>query len=149
MQVMKFGGTSVGSAERMRGVVRLVSLALAENRVVVVASALAGVTNLLVDARAEAPPHAVRGISFLDDLALLNITGPGMPGVPGVAARVFGALAARDISVVLISQASSECAISLCVRERPLVVQGYGAGPEVTAAGVLADILKIATRGTL
>ncbi len=31
----------------------------------------------------------------------------------------------------------------------PLVVQGYGAGPEVTAAGVLADILKIATRGTL
>jgi aspartokinase/homoserine dehydrogenase 1 len=34
-------------------------------------------------------------------------------------------------------------------RPRPLVVQGYGAGPEVTAAGVLADILKIATRGTL
>ena len=71
-----------------------------------------------IRARAEAPPHAVRGISFLADLALLNITGPGMPGVPGVAARVFGALATRDISVVLISQASSECAISLCVRER-------------------------------
>ncbi|HYU36059.1 MAG TPA: bifunctional aspartate kinase/homoserine dehydrogenase I [Thermoanaerobaculia bacterium] len=72
----------------------------------------------LIRARAEAPLHGVRGISFLSDLALLNITGPGMPGVPGVAARVFGALAARDVSVVLISQASSECAISLCVRER-------------------------------
>jgi aspartokinase/homoserine dehydrogenase 1 len=71
-----------------------------------------------IRARAAAPLHGVRGISFLDSLALLNITGPGMPGVPGVAARVFGALAARDISVVLISQASSECAISLCVRER-------------------------------
>jgi bifunctional aspartokinase / homoserine dehydrogenase 1 len=71
-----------------------------------------------IRAHAEAPPHGVRGISFLADLALFNITGPGMPGVPGVAARVFGALAARDISVVLISQASSECAISLCVRER-------------------------------
>jgi aspartokinase/homoserine dehydrogenase 1 len=71
-----------------------------------------------IRAQAQAPLHGVRGISFLSDLALLNVTGPGMPGVPGVAARVFGALAARDVSVVLISQASSECAISLCVRER-------------------------------
>ncbi len=71
-----------------------------------------------IRAKAEAPLHGVRGISFLSDLALLNITGPGMPGVPGVAARVFSALAARDVSVVLISQASSECAISLCIRER-------------------------------
>ena len=49
MRIMKFGGTSVGSAERMRGVVRLVGRALSEGRVVVVASAVAGVTNLLVD----------------------------------------------------------------------------------------------------
>ena len=28
-------------------------------------------------------------------------------------------------------------------RERPLVVQGPGAGPEVTAAGVFADLLRI------
>ncbi|HEX7186459.1 MAG TPA: bifunctional aspartate kinase/homoserine dehydrogenase I [Thermoanaerobaculia bacterium] len=71
----------------------------------------------LVLARAAAPPHAVRGLSFLEGLALLNVTGPGMRGVPGVAARVFGAMAARDISVVLISQASSERSISFCVRE--------------------------------
>ena len=71
-----------------------------------------------IRAKAAAPPHAVRGLSYLADLALLNVTGPGMPGVPGVAARVFGTLATQDISVVLISQASSECAISFCVRER-------------------------------
>jgi aspartokinase/homoserine dehydrogenase 1 len=71
-----------------------------------------------VRARAAAPPHAVRGISFLEGLALLNVTGPGMKGVPGVAARVFGAMAAKDISVILITQASSECAITFCVRER-------------------------------
>jgi aspartokinase/homoserine dehydrogenase 1 len=71
-----------------------------------------------IRAQAAPPPHAVRGISFLDGLALVNVTGPGMPGVPGVAARVFGAMAARDISVVLISQASSECAISVSIRER-------------------------------
>ncbi len=34
-------------------------------------------------------------------------------------------------------------------RPRPLVVQGYGAGPEVTAAGLLADILKVATKAVL
>ena len=72
----------------------------------------------LITAGAAPPLHAVRGLSFLDGLALLNVTGPGMRGVPGVAARVFGAMAARDISVVLISQASSEHSISFCVRER-------------------------------
>jgi aspartokinase/homoserine dehydrogenase 1 len=71
-----------------------------------------------VRAQATPPPHAVRGISFLDGLALLDVTGPGMKGVPGVAARVFGAMAAKDISVILITQASSECAITFCVRER-------------------------------
>jgi aspartokinase/homoserine dehydrogenase 1 len=72
----------------------------------------------LVRAHAAPPPHAARGISFLDGLALIDVTGPGMKGVPGVAARVFGAMAAEEISVVLITQASSECAITFCVRER-------------------------------
>ncbi len=72
----------------------------------------------LITAKAAPPLHAARGLSFLEGLALLNVTGPGMRGVPGVAARVFGAMAARDISVVLISQASSEHSISFCVREK-------------------------------
>ncbi len=70
-----------------------------------------------VRAVAAPPLHAVRGISFLKGIALLDVAGPGMKGVPGVAARVFGALAARDISVILITQASSECSISLCVND--------------------------------
>jgi aspartate kinase len=48
MIVMKFGGTSVGDAERVRTVVRLVADRL-DRRPVVVVSALAGVTNLLLD----------------------------------------------------------------------------------------------------
>ncbi len=80
----------------------------------------------LVRARAEPPRHGVRGISFLGGVALLNVTGPGMKGVPGVAARVFGAIAQQDVSVVLITQASSECSISFCVPE--------GAGPRAAEA---------------
>lgn len=45
MKVMKFGGTSVGSAQRMKNVVSLVSFA---GKVVVVLSAMSGTTNSLI-----------------------------------------------------------------------------------------------------
>ena len=70
----------------------------------------------LVMERVTIPAGGVRGISFLKGLTLLNVTGPGMPGVPGIAAKVFAALAARDISVVLITQSSSELSICFCVQ---------------------------------
>jgi len=70
----------------------------------------------LVMERVAIPARGVRGISFLKGLTLLNVTGPGMPGVPGIAAKVFAALAARDISVVLITQSSSELSICFCVQ---------------------------------
>lgn len=62
------------------------------------------------------PEQPVRGISLLPEVALVEVAGPGMPGVPGVAARIFAALAAREISVILITQASSECTLTLAVR---------------------------------
>lgn len=50
MIVMKFGGTSVGSADRMEQVVELVSTAKARGEEpVVVLSAMSGVTNLLIE----------------------------------------------------------------------------------------------------
>ena len=63
------------------------------------------------------PLRGVRGISFLKGMALVNVTGSGMAGVPGIAARLFSALARKEISVALITQSSSELSISFCVRE--------------------------------
>ena len=63
------------------------------------------------------PQHPVRGLSFLRDVALVNIAGAGLKGVPGTAARVFEAMAGAGISVVLITQGSSECSISFCVQQ--------------------------------
>jgi bifunctional aspartokinase / homoserine dehydrogenase 1 len=57
-----------------------------------------------------------KGITSVGDLALLTLRGPGMVGVPGVAGRLFRALAQRQVSVVLISQASSEHTICFGVR---------------------------------
>ena len=48
IRVMKFGGTSLASADRFRTVAELVGRARATHRVCVVASAMAGVTNLLL-----------------------------------------------------------------------------------------------------
>lgn len=60
---------------------------------------------------------AVKGITTIEKVALVNIEGAGMIGVPGTAHRLFGALREEGISVILISQGSSEhsicCAIPL------------------------------------
>ncbi len=56
---------------------------------------------------------AIRGFSASGPMALLNLEGVGMVGVPGVAQRLFGALREVGVSVVLISQAGSEH--SICV----------------------------------
>lgn len=61
-----------------------------------------------------------RGLSLLRKVALLDLAGPGMRTISGVAARAFAALASHDLHPVLITQGSSSCALSLCVRESDL-----------------------------
>lgn len=57
----------------------------------------------------------VKGITTIEDIALVNLEGAGMIGVPGTAHRLFGALREEGISVVLISQGSSEHSICCAV----------------------------------
>ncbi|PYR94215.1 MAG: bifunctional aspartate kinase/homoserine dehydrogenase I [Acidobacteria bacterium] len=59
--------------------------------------------------------HAVKGITSIDQTALVNVEGAGMIGVPGTAQRVFGALREHGISVILISQGGSEHSICFAV----------------------------------
>ncbi len=51
----------------------------------------------------------------MDDVVIVSAVGAGMRGTPGVAARLFHALATTDINVIAIAQGSSECSISLVV----------------------------------
>ena len=57
----------------------------------------------------------VKGISSLEHLALITVSGPGLKGVVGMASRVFASMARSQISVSLITQSSSEFSISFCV----------------------------------
>jgi bifunctional aspartokinase / homoserine dehydrogenase 1 len=61
--------------------------------------------------------HAVKGITSIERIALVNVEGAGMIGVPGTAERLFGALRDHGISVILISQGSSEHSICFAVPE--------------------------------
>lgn len=72
----------------------------------------------VVSRTAERRQYTITGISSIDDIALVNVQGSGMIGVAGVSAKLFGVLAAHKISVILISQASSEHSICFAIDPR-------------------------------
>jgi len=57
----------------------------------------------------------VKGLSGIDKIALLTLSGGGMVGVTGVAARLFSALSSAKVNVIFITQASSEHSITIAV----------------------------------
>ena len=59
----------------------------------------------------------IRAVTAISGLCLLSLDGKGMTGIPGIAARVFGATARLGVSVVMFSQASSEQNIALVIPE--------------------------------
>lgn len=58
----------------------------------------------------------IKGLTLSAELAVLNLEGTGLIGVPGTAERVFSALRQAQVSVVMISQGSSEHSICCVVR---------------------------------
>jgi aspartokinase/homoserine dehydrogenase 1 len=57
----------------------------------------------------------IKGISSIDHVDLITLQGTGMVGVTGTSMRLFGALAGRNINIILITQASSEYSITFAV----------------------------------
>jgi aspartokinase/homoserine dehydrogenase 1 len=104
------------------------------------------------------PRRAVQGLSCIDDLALLEVEGAGMVGVPGVASRMFAALHGEGVNVVLISQASSEHSICAAVpaaaaeRARAAVARAFavelqqGFVEKVAATGPYAVLAAVGDR---
>jgi len=75
------------------------------------------VTALEAAFRDEIAAGLVDGASARRGVAVIAVVGRGMAGTPGVAARVFSALASGRINVVAIAQGSSELNISFVVEE--------------------------------
>jgi bifunctional aspartokinase / homoserine dehydrogenase 1 len=70
----------------------------------------------LVSSEKNKSEHAVQGISSISNMSLLTLSGSGLFGVPGVAGRLFAALAGKKVNVILITQGSSESSISFAVQ---------------------------------
>ena len=60
---------------------------------------------------------SITGISSINTIALISLEGSGMVGIPGYSNRFFEALAAAGISVVFITQSSSEHSITVGIQE--------------------------------
>lgn len=74
-----------------------------------------GFIGTFVQKAADKKDYAITGISSIDEIALVNIQGSGMIGVAGISGRLFTALSVNNISVILISQASSEHSICFSI----------------------------------
>jgi bifunctional aspartokinase / homoserine dehydrogenase 1 len=64
----------------------------------------------------------IKGISSIDHIDLITLQGTGMVGVSGTSMRLFGALARKNINIILITQASSEYSITFAVSPSDSVI---------------------------
>ncbi|MCK0110520.1 bifunctional aspartate kinase/homoserine dehydrogenase I [Flavobacteriaceae bacterium S0825] len=71
----------------------------------------------ITDSNSNGNTNAVKGISNINDIALLTLQGNGMVGIPGFSKRLFETLSQEKINVVLITQASSEHSICIGIQE--------------------------------
>jgi aspartate kinase len=75
-------------------------------------------TRLIANSKSNGKPgngQIIKAVTAIRKQRLVTIEGRGMLGVPGVAARAFGAVASTGTSVPLITQASSEQSICFAV----------------------------------
>jgi len=57
----------------------------------------------------------IKGVTSVSQVALITLQGSGMIGVKGTAARLFNALATKEINIILITQGSSEYSITFAI----------------------------------
>lgn len=99
------------------------------------------------DAANDAPP--VKGISAVQGLAVLTLEGAGMIGVPGTAERTFGALHRAGVSVVMISQGSSEHSICCVVRSADTVAAEAAIARAFEAEIARGEIHRVSVAGDI
>lgn len=69
----------------------------------------------LIQSKVDVNGSIIRGISSVNNIALISLEGSGMVGIPGFSKRLFEALSNARINVILISQSSSEHSICVAI----------------------------------
>lgn len=60
----------------------------------------------------------IKRIDVSENVAVIAVVGSGMRGIKGVAAKTFGAVAKRDINVIMITQGSSELNLAFVIDDK-------------------------------
>lgn len=71
----------------------------------------------LIVAEQDQIEDVVKAVTLISKVALINISGAGMVGAIGTAARVFSVLAGAGVNIIMISQGSSEANMTLVINE--------------------------------
>lgn len=100
---------------------------------------------LISDKKNNSDNFLVKGITNLNNVAMISVSGSVMKGMVGMAARIFSTMSRNGISVILITQSSSEDSISFCVLQQKLSLVLSALNQEFIAEQkkVLLDILHI------
>ena len=105
---------------------------------------------------ADAVPGTAKAVTAISNVSLITVSGPGMLGLSGVAARIFGAVARAAANMLLITQASSEQNVCLAVpsadapavaRELRRELERDFSHHDVEHVGVLEPIVIVAVVG--
>lgn len=75
------------------------------------------VGTMILQNSSDASKRIVKSISAIRQTGLIDVGGTAMAGAPGTAAKIFEALAKRDINIIMISQSPSESSISMVLRK--------------------------------
>ncbi len=92
---------------------------------------------------------ALKAVTAIKGVSMITVEGKGMIGVPGIAARTFGAVARLDVSVLLITQASSEQSICFIVPEASAISVVGSLGAEFADELQRRDIERIWSRDAI
>jgi len=74
----------------------------------------------LISGAPKAGHGIVKAVALVKDVGMITVSGAGMAGRPGTAARVFDVLGRENVNVLMISQSASEASITFLVRKNAL-----------------------------
>jgi len=81
----------------------------------------------------------VKVVAVVRNVGLLTVAGETLQGRPGIAAKVFSALASDRVNVLMISQSVSEANISMIVRRASLKLAEKALRRELKSQGILVE----------
>lgn len=91
----------------------------------------------------------VKAVTVIRGMSIITVEGRGMMGVPGVAARTFGAVASVGANVLMISQASSEQSICFVVQSNTSAAVTQALESNLTQELARRDIDRIVSRDNM